>query len=120
MTKSDKRLGRPHRKSAELPEPREMKPIKRTKKPPPRYAAQRWVRDIFCRWPGEWWDIGSSKSLEQAIAMMGKDRGWDQRYGRESITRVLDRETGQVVAGYKKPVPYNNPKKEAKEASNDN
>lgn len=115
MSKSDKRLGRPHRKTAELPEPREMRPIKRTKKPPPRYAAQKWSK-----WGSSWWDIGSSKSLEQAIAMMGKDRGWDQRYRQESITRVLDRETGQVVAGYKKPVPYSNPKKEAKEASNEN
>lgn len=110
MTKFDKKQGRPHRKTMDLPKPREMKPVKKTKKESPRYIAQTWERS-FSRWR----NIGSSKYLDQAIAMMQKCRSLDKYLNRESITRVFDKESGEVVAGYKKPVPYSNPKKEEKE-----
>lgn len=93
MTKDDKHMGRVKLKHRQMPEPQRMLPAKRRKKEPPRYAAQRWWKG-WLGFQGGWHDIGSSRSLDEAIRLMDKrDHWWDTN----AAVRVVDRETGEVL-----------------------
>lgn len=100
MTKSDKHLGRVKPKHKPEKPPAEMMPVKRRKKPEPRYRAEhRWERwKVFNpthRGYG-WLTTGSSNDIEQAIHIAKKQQRSYAAMVRDPI-RVIDTTTGKVV-----------------------
>lgn len=94
MRKLDKQLRRVKPQHKPEKPPAEMLPVKKTKKPEPRYRAEHYWKG-FSKGGGGWWRTGSDKSLDQAIHIAKKhNRSWF--CGTEAV-RVVDTVTGLVV-----------------------
>lgn len=101
MTKSDKHSGRTKPKHLPELEPSRLEPKrKRYAKPAPRYTVEMWYEAFLRAKLGEgyWVRIGSAKTLDEAIHIMGKpSREFWSRLQKKRGVRIIDTETGCVV-----------------------